>query len=149
MEQFVDRDIELDQLTDCYESERADFVVIYGRRRLGKSELVRQSIADWDDAVYYQAVESTAPNQLEQFVGTVTTQFSSLSNVRRDWEVLLEALGEEDAVVVIDESVPHRRGRVAPVSNSARLGHGTTGDRDDARARRFVDQRDGRQGPLR
>lgn len=103
MEQFVDRDIELDQLTDCYESERADFVVIYGRRRLGKSELVRQSIADWDDAVYYQAVESTAPNQLEQFVGTVTTQFSSLSNVRRDWEVLLEALGEEDAVVVIDE----------------------------------------------
>jgi AAA+ ATPase superfamily predicted ATPase len=103
MEQFVDRDIELDQLTDCYESEGADFVVIYGRRRLGKSELVRQSIADWNDAVYYQAVESTAPNQLEQFVGTVTTQFSSLSNVRRDWEVLLEALGEEDAVVVIDE----------------------------------------------
>ncbi len=103
MEQFVDRDIELDQLTDCYESEGADFVVIYGRRRLGKSELVRQSIADRDDAVYYQAVESTAPNQLEQFVDTITTQFPSLSNVRRDWEVLLEALGEEDAVVVIDE----------------------------------------------
>lgn len=103
MEQFVDRDVELDQLTDCYESEGADFVVIYGRRRLGKSELVRQSIAERDDAVYYQAVESTAPNQLEQFVDTVTTQFPSLSNVRRDWEVLLEALGEEDAVVVIDE----------------------------------------------
>ncbi|WP_254838036.1 ATP-binding protein [Natronomonas marina] len=103
MEQFVDRDIELDQLTDCYESEGADFVVIYGRRRLGKSELVRQSTADRDDAVYYQAVESTAPNQLEQFVDTATTQFPSLSNVRRDWEVLLEALGEEDAVVVIDE----------------------------------------------
>nr|WP_242611626.1 ATP-binding protein [Natrinema hispanicum] len=53
MEQFVDRDIELDQLTDCYESEMGDFVVIYGRRRLGKSELVRQSIADQDDAIYY------------------------------------------------------------------------------------------------
>ena len=53
MEQFVDRDVELDQLTDCYESETADFVVIYGRRRLGKSELVRQSIADRDDAIYY------------------------------------------------------------------------------------------------
>jgi len=103
MEQFVDRDVELDQLTDCYESETADFVVIYGRRRLGKSELVRQSIADRDDAVYYQAVESTAPNQLEQFIDTATAQFPSLRNVRRDWEVLLEALGEEDAVVVIDE----------------------------------------------
>ena len=103
MEQFVDRNLELDQLTDCYESATADFVVIYGRRRLGKSELVRQSIADRDDAVYYQAIESTAQNQLEQFVDTATAQFPSLQNVRRDWEVLLEALGEEDAVVVIDE----------------------------------------------
>ena len=103
MERFVDRDVELDQLTGCYESETADFVVIYGRRRLGKSELVRQSIADRDDAVYYQAVESTAPNQLEQFVDAATAQFPSLRNVRRDWEVLLETLGEQDAVVVIDE----------------------------------------------
>lgn len=103
MEQFVDRDVEIDQLTDCYESETADFIVIYGRRRLGKSELVRQSIADRDNAVYYQAVESTAQNQLEQFVDTATAQFSSLRNVRRDWEALLETLGREDAVVVIDE----------------------------------------------
>ena len=103
MEHFVDRDVELDQLTDCYESETADLVVIYGRRRLGKSELVRQSIADRDDAVYYQAVESTAPNQLEQFIDTASAQFPSLRNVRRDWEVLLESLGEENAVVVIDE----------------------------------------------
>jgi len=103
MERFVDRDAELDRLTKCYDSETADFVVIYGRRRLGKSELVRQSIAGRDDAVYYQAVESTAPNQLEQFVDTATAQFPSLRNVRRDWEVLLETLGEQDAVVVIDE----------------------------------------------
>ncbi len=103
MAQFVDRDVELDQLTDCYESETADLVVIYGRRRLGKSELVRQSIADRDDAVYYQAVESTAQNQLEQFVDTTTARFSSLRNIRRNWEALLEALGEQDAIVVIDE----------------------------------------------
>src|SRR6056297_3992543 len=103
MERFVDRDVELDQLTDCYESDTADFVVIYGRRRLGKSELVRKSIADRDDAVYYQAVESTAGNQLEQFVDTAANRFSSLRNIRRDWEALLEALGEEDAIVVIDE----------------------------------------------
>jgi len=103
MEHFVDRETEFDQLTDCYQSETADFVVIYGRRRLGKSELVRQSIAGRDDAVYYQAVESTAENQLEQFVETASAQFPSLRNVRRDWEALFEALGEQDAVVVIDE----------------------------------------------
>ena len=69
----------------------------------GKSELVRQSIADRDDAVYYQAVESTAPNQLEQFAETAAAQFPSIANIRRDWEALLEALGEQSAVVVIDE----------------------------------------------
>ena len=103
MARFVDRETELDRLTDCYESDTADFVVIYGRRRLGKSELVRQSIADRDDAVYHQAVESTAQNQLEQFVETATAQFPSTQTVRRDWEVLLQALGEQDAVVVVDE----------------------------------------------
>ena len=103
MEQFIDRELELDQLTDCYRSETADLVVIYGRRRLGKSELVRQSIEDRDNAIYYQAVESTAPNQLEQFVETATTQYPSLRDVRRDWEAMLAALGAENAVVVIDE----------------------------------------------
>lgn len=103
MDGFVDREKEIDQLRACYESDAAEFVVIYGRRRLGKSELVRQSIEDRDDAVYYQAVESTAQNQLEQFVDTATAQYPSIQNVRRDWEVLLEALGDEDAIVVIDE----------------------------------------------
>ena len=103
MEQFVNRNVELDQLTDCYDSGSADFIVIYGRRRLGKSELVRQSLDDRDDAVYYQAVESTASNQLEQFVDAATKQIPAMRTVRRDWEVLFEELGEKNAVVVIDE----------------------------------------------
>ncbi|MHC3439262.1 ATP-binding protein [Natrialbaceae archaeon A-gly3] len=103
MERFVNRETELEYLSECYESDTAEFVVIYGRRRLGKSELVRQSIADREDAIYYQAVESTAQNQIEQFVDTAIEQFPSIRNVRRDWEALLEALGEEDAIVVIDE----------------------------------------------
>ena len=31
MAQFVDREEEIDQLGDCYDSETADFVVIYGQ----------------------------------------------------------------------------------------------------------------------
>ena len=103
MEDFVDRTDEIDQLTECYDSKRAEFVVLYGRRRLGKSELVRQSISSRNDAIYYQAVESTAQNQLEQFAETAAAQFPSVANIRRDWEALVEALGEQNAVVVIDE----------------------------------------------
>ena len=103
MDPFVNRESELELLEDCYESDDAEFIVLYGRRRLGKSELVRQSIADRADAVYYQAIESTAQNQLEQFVDVAAGQFPELQRVRQDWELLLEALGDQDAVVVIDE----------------------------------------------
>ena len=103
MDRFVDREVELDVLTDRYESDAAEFIVIYGRRRLGKSELVRQSIDGRDDAIYYQAVESTAQNQLEQFVDVAAAQFPPIRNVRQDWELLLQTLGEQNAIVVIDE----------------------------------------------
>ncbi|MDZ7688397.1 MAG: ATP-binding protein [Halobacteriales archaeon] len=103
MEGFVDREAELERLTERYDSDDAEMVVLYGRRRLGKSELVRQSIEDRQDAVYYQAVESTAQNQFESFVDAVTGTFPDMERVRRDWETLLGALGERDAVVVIDE----------------------------------------------
>jgi len=60
MDQFVNRIEELDRLQTLYESGTAELAIIYGRRQIGKSELVRQSIADRDDAVYYQAVQGTA-----------------------------------------------------------------------------------------
>jgi AAA+ ATPase superfamily predicted ATPase len=100
---FVDREDELELLEERYDSEDAEFIVLYGRRRLGKSELVRESIKDRNDAVYYQAVESTAQNQLERFVDAATRAFPETENIRRDWETLLSYLGERDAVVVIDE----------------------------------------------
>ncbi|XGI83669.1 ATP-binding protein (plasmid) [Halorutilales archaeon Cl-col2-1] len=103
MDGFVDREEELRTLVDLYESEDSEFMVLYGRRRLGKSELVRQSVSERDDAVYYQAVESTAQNQLESFVDVATRTFPEIENVRRDWEAILGALGQKDAVVIIDE----------------------------------------------
>ncbi|AXR79891.1 AAA+ superfamily ATPase fused to HTH and RecB nuclease domains (plasmid) [Natrarchaeobaculum sulfurireducens] len=44
--------MELEHLTECFESDTAEFIVIYGRRRLGKSELVRESIESRGDAIY-------------------------------------------------------------------------------------------------
>jgi len=52
----------------------AESIVVYRRRRLAKSELVRQSITNREDAIYYQAVESTAQNQREQFVDVAVAQ---------------------------------------------------------------------------
>lgn len=103
MDGFVDRDVELSRLRDCYDSDEAELAVIYGRRRLGKTQLVQHSLTDRDDAVVYQATETTARLQLDQFVDIAAEAFPGVTDIKEDWESLLGYLGDQDAVVVLDE----------------------------------------------
>ena len=103
MDRFVDRQPELSRLRDCYESGEADMVVIFGRRRLGKTELVRQSLADRDDAVFYQATETTSQVQLDEFVDVASESFPGVDRIKQEWESLFGYLAEQDAIVVLDE----------------------------------------------
>jgi len=103
MEQFVDRTSELDRLKTLYESDTAELAVVFGRRQIGKSELVRQSIQERDDAVYYQAVQGTPTTQLTRFIEAAETHYPSITTIKEDWELLLGHLTAQDAVIVIDE----------------------------------------------
>lgn len=100
---FVDREDELALLDARFEADSAELLVVYGRRRLGKSALVREAIRDRDDAVYWQATEETPDVQLADFVETASDTFPLIEDTRRDWEALLRALGRRDAVIVLDE----------------------------------------------
>lgn len=100
---FVNREDELDLLESRFERETAELLVVYGRRRLGKSALVREAIRDRDDAVYWQATEETPDVQLENFVETAAEVFPVVEDIKRDWEALLRALGRQNGIVVLDE----------------------------------------------
>jgi len=103
MDQFVDRETELACLTECYDSSDAELAVIYGRRRLGKTGLVKQSLQDRDDAVVYQARQKTRSLQLDQFASIAAETHPGLSRLQLDWEPLLGYLADQDAIVVLDE----------------------------------------------
>ena len=103
MTQFVNRLEELDRLQSLYASDTAELAIVYGRRQIGKSELVRRSIADRDDAVYYQAVQGTATTQLRRFVEAAATTYPDITAVKEEWEPLVTYLTERDAIIVIDE----------------------------------------------
>jgi hypothetical protein len=103
MDRFVNREAELARLRDCYESDDAEMVVIFGRRRLGKTELVRQSVSDRDGVVSYQATETTRQLQLEEFVDAASESFPGVERIEAEWESVLGYLAEQDAVVVLDE----------------------------------------------
>ena len=102
-QRFVDRIDELELLDSRFESDTAELLVVYGRRRLGKSALVREAIKGRENAVYWQAAEETAAAQLENFVASASETVPVLEDIQRDWEALLRALGREGAIVVLDE----------------------------------------------
>ena len=63
---FIGRERELATLNKLYASDKFEFVVIYGRRRVGKTALISQFIDD-KNAIYFMGVESNAePRKFQQ-----------------------------------------------------------------------------------
>ncbi|WP_435181275.1 ATP-binding protein [Halorussus sp. AFM4] len=103
MPDFVNRSEELSRLRALYESDDAELAVIYGRRRLGKTALVKQSLDQYDDAVVYQAKQKTSALQLQQFIDAAAESYSGVTRIREDWEEILRYLAEQNAIIVLDE----------------------------------------------
>ncbi len=61
---FVGRERELASLNRLYLSDKFEFAVIYGRRRVGKTALINRFISD-KKAIYFMGVESNAKQNLE------------------------------------------------------------------------------------
>lgn len=57
-------------------------VVIFGRRRLEKTRLVQHSLSDRNDAVVYQATETTSQIHLDEFVDVASEIFLGISAER-------------------------------------------------------------------
>ena len=60
---FVGRKKELNKLNELYRSEQFEFVVFYGRRRVGKTTLIRKFMQE-KQGIYYMAVEGAKQENL-------------------------------------------------------------------------------------
>ena len=96
---FKDRENDLKKINRLLESNTFEFIIIYGRRRIGKTELVLQATRN-TNRIYYLAVGA---KNLERFYDLCTRQYPEVSKLRMDWEVLFEYLSDRVDVVVIDE----------------------------------------------
>ena len=63
---FIGREQELASLNRLYTSDKFEFAVIYGRRRVGKTALINEFIKD-KKAIYFMGVESNEKQNLENF----------------------------------------------------------------------------------
>ena len=88
---FVDRIEETARLRDALSREKSSLVVVYGRRRLGKSTLIKRVLLDCD--VYFLADRSEGQHQrtlLAKVVAQVFPDFDKLTYP--DWESLFRAV---------------------------------------------------------
>ncbi|MDO4178668.1 MAG: ATP-binding protein [Phascolarctobacterium sp.] len=60
---FIGRERELNTLEKLYTSDKFEFVVIYGRRRVGKTALIKEFISG-KDAIYFMGLESNVQQNL-------------------------------------------------------------------------------------
>lgn len=102
---FYNRTLEQQRLLDALSRRTRQFIVVYGRRRAGKSTLLRRLLTGND--VYFQASQTTSAYQIERFAETLGSKFPALLGARyNDWAALLAAVNSftrERFTLVIDE----------------------------------------------
>ena len=67
---FIGRERELTVLNRLYGSNKFEFAVIYGRRRVGKTALINEFVRD-KKAIYFMGVESNAKQNLDNFLKSI------------------------------------------------------------------------------
>jgi hypothetical protein len=110
MEKFIDREQELKTLQKEYERKESSFVVIYGRRRVGKTSLINHFCRDRDN-IYFLATEESETENREAFKRLTGEHLNNtlLANARIDrWEDIFEAIANRSGkdkrlILVLDE----------------------------------------------
>lgn len=108
MYQFIGRKAELRELEKIYHASGFQMTVIYGRRRIGKSTLIKEFIKD-KRAVYYTATKAGINKNIELWGKQALEAFAPEMNTLSFQSIddLLSFLGKhceaERSVVVIDE----------------------------------------------
>jgi len=106
---FINREDEIEFLNRHYASKGAEFIVVYGRRRVGKTELLHQ-FSKGKSHIYFCADMSSKEDQLRSFSEKVfrfADESHLIGTVFPGWEKVLSYIGrmakKKKVVLVIDE----------------------------------------------
>lgn len=106
---FIGRKSELSELNEIYSRKGFRFVVIYGRRRVGKTALITEFIKD-KDSVFYISIEQNDKAALRDFSAKVLERFPSAASVIdsfSSWDIALSYIsdqaGNDRVVLAVDE----------------------------------------------
>ena len=105
---FIGREHELNTLNKLYNSDKFEFAVIYGRRRVGKTALISEFTKD-KDTIFFTGVETNAKQNLDNFsrcimeYNTGIASGASFNSFQMAFEYVFELAKTKRIVLVIDE----------------------------------------------
>lgn len=107
--EFLNRADDLDMLGRRLAGDRAELLVVYGRRRVGKTELLTH-LASKVRSLYYEAADTVKPDQLSDLTGELARISGNkvlAAQPLTGWEAALAAVAEfvgtQRTLVVFDE----------------------------------------------
>lgn len=105
---FIGRERELRTLNNLYQSDKFEFVVLYGRRRVGKTALINAFI-DKKKNIYFMGVESNAKQNLENFSNSIfdyqtgIQTDTSFASFQAALEFVFQLAEKERIILALDE----------------------------------------------
>lgn len=121
---FIGRELELRKLGRLIEDEGMGFALIYGRRRVGKSELIKRALSESKvKAIYYECKEVSGENNARSLAGLASSVLGLPRLGYGEMESLLRylfELGEKEKMVLVLDEYPTsgRRSRGWTASSS-------------------------------
>jgi len=109
MNRFVDRKNELKFLNEEYEKKGSSLIILYGRRRVGKTALIKE-FGKNKDMIYFLATEESEIQNRESFKKIIANNLKNdlLDNsIVDNWEILFKTITDTEfkgkKLIVIDE----------------------------------------------
>lgn len=89
---LIDRGAELERMNEALHREDTQFIVIYGRRRIGKSELIKRIVKARHKAIYFLSDTSSETVQRVAFSKVAASVIDGFDKViYPDWETLFRS----------------------------------------------------------
>lgn len=103
---FKDREEELKGLNKEWNKDEFSFMVVYGRRRIGKTELIKQFSRD-KPHIYILVPQDTEAMQKDRILDIISSNFDerkpSLESWKEIFDYIREKLEEERIILTLDE----------------------------------------------
>lgn len=105
---FYGRETERQKMQTMFHSSGQMISLIYGRRRIGKSELIKQALRETDiPSIYYECKQTTEKNNVDSLAELIGEAFHfpqpAFGNMENLLKFLFEKATQEPLILVLDE----------------------------------------------